>query len=178
MPEEIEVPTEHLHEHMQEALEHEGGNFNLRVALSSAVLAVLAAVASLMAGHHESEALIEQIQSSDQWNFYQAKGIKAAVLDSKIQTLAAMNKKIDGKDKEKVVDYKKEQEEIKEKADEKQKASQEHLAHHVILAKAVTLFQVAIALAAMAVMTRRKELWYASMTLGCVGIYFFVTGLI
>ncbi|MGO9146526.1 MAG: DUF4337 family protein [Desulfomonilia bacterium] len=37
----------------------------LWVALSTAILAVLAAVSSLLAGHHSNEALIEQIQSSD-----------------------------------------------------------------------------------------------------------------
>ena len=178
MPEEIEIPTEHLHEHMQEAVEHEGGSFNTMVALSSAILAVLAAVCGLMAGHHANEAMMEQIQSSDQWAFYQAKGIKAAVLDTKIETLLALNKKASAADKEKVEGYKKDQEGIKDAATEKAKSAEEHLARHVVLAKAVTLFQVAIALGAMAVMTRRKLLWYASLILGLAGSCFFVMGLI
>ncbi|MES2200646.1 MAG: DUF4337 domain-containing protein [candidate division FCPU426 bacterium] len=178
MPEEIEVPTEHLHEAMQEAAEHGGGGFNLRVALSSAVLAVMAAICALMAGHHANEALIDRIQASDQWNFYQAKGIKASVLGSKLDTLKALNKKTDPKEAEKIEEYKKEQAEIKEKAEEKEHGSEAHLGHHVTLAKAVTLFQVAIALSAMAVLTRRRELWWISLCLGGVGAWFFVTGIL
>ncbi len=178
MPEEIEVPTEQLHEAMHEAAHHKPDDFNLRVALSSALLAVLAAICALMAGHHANEALIEQIQASDQWAFYQAKGIKASVLGSKIETLQALNKRIDEKDREKIADYKKEQDEIKEKAEEKQRASESHLKHHVILAKGVTLFQIAIAAAAMAVLTRKRFLWMGSMALGIVGAFFLVQGIL
>lgn len=84
MPEEIEVPTEHLHESMKEAAEEGGlGNFGLQVALSSALFAVVAAVGAMFAGHAANEALILQIQSSDNWSYYQAKSIKAAVLETK-----------------------------------------------------------------------------------------------
>jgi hypothetical protein len=177
MPEEIEVPTEHLHEHMQEAAEHEGGKFNIMVALSSAVLAVMAAICALMAGHHANEALLDQLKASDSWNYYQAKGIKAAVLETKMALLSAKGKSTSS-DTEKMAQYKKDQEDVKAEAEEKQKSSETHLALHVILSKAVTLFQVAIALSAMAVLTKRKELWLASLALGCAGAYFFVSGLL
>ena len=79
MPEEIEVPTEHLHETIHEAAEghhpHMAG-FNMQVALSTAILAVVAAVSALFAGHAANEAVLEQIEASDKWNFYQAKSIK------------------------------------------------------------------------------------------------------
>ncbi len=69
MPEEIEVPTEHLHEHMEHEAEEGREKWVLGVALSSAFLAAFAAVASLMAGHHANEAMIDQIRASDQWNY-------------------------------------------------------------------------------------------------------------
>jgi hypothetical protein len=53
------------------------------VALSTAILAVLAAIASLLSGEHANEAMMNQIEASDQWGHYQAKSIKAAVLDAK-----------------------------------------------------------------------------------------------
>ena len=60
MPEEIEVPTEHLHETIHEAAEghhsHMAG-FNMQVALSTAILAVVAAVSALLAGHAANEAV-------------------------------------------------------------------------------------------------------------------------
>ena len=61
------------------------------MALSTAVLAVLAAIASLLSGQHANEAVMDQIEASDQWNYYQAKGIKAAVLDVKMSLTGAPN---------------------------------------------------------------------------------------
>jgi hypothetical protein len=185
MPEEIEVPTEHLHEQMEEAA-HEGhgehgankgsSNFNMQVALTSAVIAVFAAICALMAGHHANEALLEQLEASDQWSFYQAKGIKETVLKSKVDLLGALNKRADDKDTEKLAEYDKDKKDIQDKAEEKQKSSADHMAHHVIFAKAVTFFQIAIALSAMAVLTRKHFLWFGSMGLGLLGSYFMAIG--
>ena len=85
--EEIEVPTDHLHEKMHERAEESRERWIMMVALTAAMLAVLAAVSALMAGHHANEATIEQIKASDQWAYYQAKGIKSSVLESKAEIL-------------------------------------------------------------------------------------------
>src|SRR5213078_1315887 len=82
--EESEVPLEHLHEHVKETAEHSGATWISWVALSTALLAVLAAIAGLLSGIHVNEAMMNQIEASDQWSYYQAKSIKAAVLDAKI----------------------------------------------------------------------------------------------
>ena len=50
MPEEIEIPTEHLSEEIQERAEEKKDKWTLYVALSTALMAVLAAVAGLLAG--------------------------------------------------------------------------------------------------------------------------------
>src|SRR5580698_5802431 len=96
MPEEIEVPTEHLHEHMEEAAEEHGGGAQFawisRVAVSSAILAVLAAITALLASHHSDEAILEQMKATDQWSYYQAKSIKLAVLQNDLD-----QRKDDGK---------------------------------------------------------------------------------
>lgn len=178
MPEEIEVPTEHLHEHMEHAAEHSGAKWIVFVALSSALLAVLAAGSALTAGHHANEAMIEQIQSSDQWAFFQAKGIKSAVLESKMQLLEALGKEVSKKDSEKLATYKDEQKEIQDKAKEKTASSEEHLKRHNTLAKSVTIFQIAIALGAISALTKRKFLWIASLALGALGTVFFTLGLV
>jgi hypothetical protein len=49
--------------------------------------------------------------------------------------------------------------------------------HHVILARSVTFFQIAIALAAIAVLTKKSALWLGSLALGATGAAFFVVGL-
>jgi len=176
--EEIEVPTEHLHEHMEHSAEETKEKWVLGVALSSALLAVFAAVASLMAGHHANEAMIDQIRASDQWSYYQAKGVKAAVLGSKIELLDALHRNISKSDLEKVRQYKEEQDKITEEAKKDQESSEAHLAHHVILARAVTLFQVAIAVGAIAALARRRAFWYVSLGFGAVGVFFFIQGLL
>ena len=82
--EEAEVPLEHLHEKAHETAKHSREAWISWVALSTAILAVLAAIASLLSGEHANEAMLSQIEASSQWNYYQAKSIKAAVLDAKV----------------------------------------------------------------------------------------------
>src|SRR5664279_3350766 len=160
LPEEMEVPTEHLHEDMEHAAHHSGETWIVFVALSSALLAVLAAACSLLAGHYANEAMIEQIQASDQWAFYQAKGIKSSILESKMDLLKQMGKEADPKDVKNGDRYKEEQAEIKREATEKQEGSVKHLVQHNALSKGVTLFQIAIAICAISALTRKKWLWY------------------
>ena len=176
--EEIEVPTEHLHEEIHHHAEHSKARWIMGVALSSALLAGLAAVCSLLAGHHANEAMIDQMKSSDQWAYYQAKGIKSAVISSKIELLEGEGKTVSAKDKEKVEQYRKDQEEITAKAKEHEADSAKHLASHVVYARGVTLFQIAIAIGAIAVLIHRKSFWLVSLGFGAVGLFFLVQGLL
>jgi hypothetical protein len=178
MPEEMEVPTEHLHESLQEAAEKSSNRWILLVALTAAILAVLAAVASLLASYHVNEAMIEQLKASDQWAYYQAKGIKHEVLESKIELLKSLNKETLPQDQVKLMEYSQQQKEIEITAREAEKSSAEHMEVHHILAKGVTLFQIAIAIAAIAVLTKKKWMWYGSMLLGIGGIFFLLQGII
>ena len=57
MPEELEVDTENLHEAIKDELKHEGGSFLKMISLTTAILAVMAAIASLKAGATVNEAL-------------------------------------------------------------------------------------------------------------------------
>jgi hypothetical protein len=185
MPEEIEVPTEHLHETVNEAAHkgeheapHDSNPFNMRVALTTALLAVIAAVAALLAGHAANEALLEQIKASNEWSHYQSKSIKASVLGSKIELLASLGKPSSSKDAVKLEEYEQDMKELTEAAQHEEAASSEHMKHHVVLARSVTFFQIAIALAAIAVLTKKSQLWLVSLGLGAIGIAFFVAGLI
>src|SRR6266404_6769815 len=106
--EEPEVPLEHLHEHVKESAEHSGEAWISWVALSTAILAVLAAIASLLSGEYANEAMMNQIEAADRWSYYQAKSIKTSVLDAKIAFTGAP----DESDQSKRARYEKEQEEI------------------------------------------------------------------
>ena len=67
---EVELPNpEELHERRED-------HFSRRVALVTAVYAVLLAIAALGGNHAMKEMLLAQQKSSDQWAFYQAKVIR------------------------------------------------------------------------------------------------------
>lgn len=170
--EESEVPLEHLHEHAHHAAEHSGEKWIGWAALSTAILAVLAAIASLLSGSHANEAMMKQIESADQWAFYQAKGIKAAVLDAKVSLGVAATET----DRAKVEKYSQEQSEIQKNAQEKQEEAKENFHQHEVFARGVTLFQIAIAVAAISALTRRKHYWVFSMVIGAAGCVFLVLG--
>jgi hypothetical protein len=179
-----EVPLEQAQEQIHHHAQHHGDSdaptsrWILGVALSSALLAALAAVASLLAGHHVNEAMISQINAANKWAYYQAKGIKGAVLQSKVEMLEALGKERNEKDVANVERYRREQDEIAEKAKESEHESEHHLQSHVTLARAVTMFQVSIAVAAISVLTRRRLFWFVSMAFGVVGIVFMIQQLL
>src|SRR5215467_7759527 len=67
---EVELPNpKEIHEHAADA-------FGRRVALITAVYAVMLAIAALGGNHAMKEMLLAQQKSSDQWAFYQAKVIR------------------------------------------------------------------------------------------------------
>ena len=174
------MPTEHLTEEIKEKAEEAKDKWTMGVALSTAFMAVLAAVAGLLAGHHANEALVERVKASDQWNFYQSKNIKAEIVASTAKILHAMtpNAPVVEDSTKNVAHYEKEKEEIKKTAEEAEKRSEDHLSKHVPLASAVTAFQIAIAISAIALLTRRKQFWYMGLLLTLIGIGFLIAGLI
>lgn len=172
--EEQEVPTEHLHEELEHHAKHSPERWTLGVALSSALLAALAAVASLQAGHHANEAMMSQITAADQWSYYEAKSIKESQLKGKLDILEALDKSAPAADQAKLEEYKTDKEKIQTTAQEREKEAQHELKTHQIFARSVTLSQIAISIGAIAVLTRRPKFWYVSLALGLTGLVFFV----
>lgn len=169
-----EQSNEHAHHMLQEGKER----WVLFVALSTALIAVLAAITGLLAGEHADEAMLSQIRSSDQWAFYQAKGIKAETLNQGSKLLVALGKAPIAEDQAKIQEDKKEQAEIKKKAEEFQKESATHSEKHSIFARGITLFQISIAIGAISIIVKRRNLWLVSMGFACIGIFFLVQGLL
>ena len=174
--EDPEVPTEHLQEEMQEQATRSGG-WIIRVAVSSAIVAAFAAVASLKAGHTSNEAMIAQIESANQWAYFQAKSIKAGQLQTKRDILAALGKTSGPEDASKLEEYRREEELIKSRAEALEAKSRLFLREHLTFSHSVTFFQVAIAVSAMSVLVRRKVLWSVSLAFVGVGFSFFLVGL-
>jgi Flp pilus assembly protein TadB len=175
--EEFDRQTEHVEEHLHENAHESRERWVTGVALTAAILAAFAAVSSLLSGHHEHEAMMEQVQSSDQWNYYQAKGIKAAVLEERLENLQINGRDPTDAQQKKLAEYKHQQEQIKEAADEMQRSSRFHDHLHLVFAGGVTLFQVAIAVAAISALTRRPAFWYVGIAIGVVAFGFLIKGL-
>lgn len=177
--EETEIPLEQVQEQAEHALHHGAtSNWVTWAALLSAVLAVLAAISALYAGSRVNEAMMDQMRSSDQWSFFQAKGIKASVLETRLGIFESLGTTVPEQAKEKLLEYSNEQKEIKEKAEHFEHASQRSFEQHEIFAHAVTFFQIAIAVTAIAVLAKRRRFLMVSGVFGAIGILFLTKGLL
>jgi hypothetical protein len=178
--EETEVPTEGLQEEIHHHATHGSASQNWfsHVALSSALLAALAAVSALLSGHHANDAMLEQLRSSDHWSYYQAKSIKSSVLSTRIAILQAIGHPAPESDVEKLKEYENEQKEISVEAKKAEEGSRIHFSAHEVFARAVTFFQIAIAIGAISVLTRRKRFFMVSLGAGLIGLGFLIQGLL
>ena len=192
MPEGAEVDLDKVRELIDSELEHDGGRLLRSIALTTAFLAGLAAVASLLAGSTVNEALVLkseatrlQAQASDQWAYYQAKGIKAAIAGSAASAYAAAGKPMPDTLKNAAARYTLQQEDIAGKARELEKERDARdaeagglLGRHHRYAYAVAMLQVAIALGAVAALTRRRPIRVFSMAIGVAGVVFLVVAML
>ena len=187
MPEEIEIDTDKLREVIADEVDHESGDLLRIIALSTAVFAALAAITSLQAGSTVNEALVLkteatvlQAKASDAWAYYQAKGVKAAIVHNAQGTWTVLDKPPPAKLAEDESRYLKEQHEVEVQAREfeherdAKSAEADHLLHqHHRFAESVALLQVGIALGAVAALTRKRLAWWGSLALGVAGAALF-----
>ncbi|MFI4939830.1 MAG: DUF4337 domain-containing protein [Burkholderiales bacterium] len=176
--EEFEVPSPH--EHALEHAAHGGDPFSGRIAVMTAILATLGAMFGYEGGATQNEAsllkndaAIAKTEAADQWNFYQAKSNKQNLAELAI-TLSTANQE---KYKADIERYKKEKEDIKKKADKLEadvialnERSDEAMHLHHQWARATTAEQIAISLAAITLLTRKKWLQYAAYGVAATGI--------
>jgi hypothetical protein len=161
------------HDHEVEHQAQHGDPFAGRIAVMTAIFATIGAMFGYMGGATQNDALpykndaaIRRAEASDQWNFYQAKSNK--------QNLAELGAtlttgELQARYQSEVARYKKEKEEIMPKAtkleedskgaEDKSEASM-HVHHR--WAQATTLIQIAIALAAITILTRNRGLQYTA----------------
>ena len=171
MSEEFHVHGPHDHE-VEHQAQH-GDPFAGRIAVMTAIFATIGALFGYMAGATQNDALmfkneaaIRKTEASDQWNFYQAKSGKQNLAELGATLTAGEQqtrylKEVDRykKEKEEIMPEAKKLEERSKEAEEKSEASL-HVHHR--WAQAMTLIQIAIALAAITILTRNKGLQYIS----------------
>lgn len=198
MPEEYEVGTERAQELIDEKREAAPQERRPRwidlLAVSTALFAVLAAVAALHAGDKANESLLTanravliQTQAVDSWMEFQADSIKK----SQQLTLAQLLGKVGGTPQE-IAAARKEaarrqtlQDRLRLEASRRDaetaalsKESTAILREHQRYALAVTLFQIAIGLSAIAALLRFPAVWWVSLLTGGWAAAVLVTGLI
>jgi Na+/glutamate symporter len=179
----------HVHGPHDHELEHarqgghggEHGSMINQIALFTAVIATVGAVFGYMggatqanAGLYKNNAAIKKTEASNQWNYFQAKSTKQS-LSELARDLAPEDKKAFYQGK--IDRYEKEKNDIKAVADkleldatvwDKQSDAQMHQHHR--WAQSTTVLQVSIALAAIALLTKKKWLEVAMFVAGGVGL--------
>lgn len=180
----VHGPHDHELEHAQQGghHSHEGNNTMVnQIALFTAIVATVGALFGYMGGATQADgilfknnATIKKTEAADQWNFFQAKSTKQALAEL-ARDLAPDDKK--SAIQAKIDRYEKEKTEIKASADKLEleatqwdKRSDEQMHQHHRWAQATTLLQVAIAMAAIALITRKKWLEKAMFVAGTLGL--------
>jgi hypothetical protein len=116
--------------------------------------------------------MMSQIEAADHWAYYQAKGIKASVLDAKMSLSGVATEQ----DHAKAERYQEEQNEISTEAKKKESEAKQNFHQHEVFARSVTMFQIAIAIAAISALTKKRRFWFVSLLFGAVGGVFLVLG--
>ena len=171
--------------------EHHGPSWIMPLSLSTALIAVFASIASLESGALADDAILKkndavhsQAEEDDQWVWFQAKSTREALYASQAKLAAAMKDQDDADEFNRLS-----QDEQRQKDQRQQDAERDHarvlandqdsedcLHRHHAFARSVTIFQVAIALSAVAALTKKKHVWWLSLGVGAAGLAFLVQG--
>jgi hypothetical protein len=206
MPEEVEIETkelqaaiEEMHEEREERQKEEReAAWTRYIALATAFLAVFAAIAALQSGSLANKATIAQLKASDAWSEYESdrqkehlytlqanalidSGAKAGAADARSSSARSgalsPNERLD----QYLAEVKKEagkEQGLSERAKSLEESSERQLIRHDRFARSVALIQVAIALSAVAALTKSKPIWFASLAAGAIGIVLFFIGFV
>ena len=156
------------------------------VSLSMIFLAVLTAIATQKGAGYSStiikqlnEATFNQTKASDQWAYYQAKGIKQSLCELERDRLTNAGSAADAKElaglSAKIARYDSEKKEINSEAktlESKRDEARELATKASNLARnmglATTIFQIAIAMGGVCLVVKKRWLWVSSLCLGIV----------
>src|SRR5574340_313298 len=177
------------HAHAVEHGAHGGDTLAQSVAVMTAILATIGAVVGYQAGNtqneamlYKNEAVLKRAEASDQWNFYQAKSNKQNLAEMAAAIAPADRQDFYRKEAER---YRKEKDDIKKAAETLEAQaksandkSEAALHPHHRLALALTLVQIAISLASITVLTRKRWLFIASGVTAGIGGVLWIAALI
>ncbi len=161
---------------------HGGGSSTNKIAMFTAIVATVGAIFAYMggatqanAGLMKNDAAIKKTEASNQWNYFQSKSTKQSLAELARDLTPGEQEK--AKYQTKIDRYESEKNEIKKVAEgleadahafDHQSEAQMHQHHR--WAQATTALQVAIALAAIALLTRKKWLEWGMYGVATIGL--------
>lgn len=146
------------------------------IGLSTGILSAVAAIAAMQAGYLANEGTLTQIRAADEWAFYQAQSTKRHLAESNVLLLQSLQRPIPATLNSQIQTLKQKQTKIQTEARKLQQESAIDLHRHEFFARSVTALQIAISLGAVAVLLRKRAVWYFSLSLALVGIGFTIAG--
>jgi hypothetical protein len=162
------------------------------MAFTTVIFALFATLSTFKGGGFSTRSVISQALASDQWAYYQAKGVKENLYEVQKEKLQLEQDVLPANAPEKVKQryqealgsvearikkYDGEKTDIKQKAEGFERDRDEAKKHGAPLGYALILLQISIVLSSIAGLMKRKLLWQLALPLGIAGIVFFVDGL-
>lgn len=166
-----------------------GDPLSQRVALFTAVLATLGAYISYESGLTQNEAMLlkneavlKKAQASDVWALYQSKSTKAHLAELAIELAPPQLHDKHAADltryHEEMAKYKSQAEGLDHASEKADEESANVLRPHHRMAEAMTLLQVAISLASITALTRRRWLFVTALGTAAAGVGLFIAALV
>jgi Na+/glutamate symporter len=171
-----------LHDHeLEHQAEHDPKGFAGQLAVATAIIATVGAIFAYMggatqanAGLYKNNAAIKKTEAANQWNYYQAKSSKQNLAEIAIDIVPEARKQFYV---DEVKRYKAEKDPIQADAKKLEAEStewdvksEEQLHQHHRWAQATTALQIAIAMAAIALLTKRRWLEKAVFVMSAIGL--------
>ena len=182
---EVELPN------TEELAEARGKRFTKRVALTTAIFAVLLAISSLGGNNATKEMLLAQQQASDQWAFYQSKAVrqhlygieKMRIEADLLKTGSSVKPQARGKyeailkkasDEERRFDAEKKK--IEQDARQLERERDRYRTKDPYFDYAEVLLQIAIVMASISILVVSRHIFYFALAAAGLGTVFMLNG--
>lgn len=161
-----------VNEELEEQVEHVREPFERRVAVTMAAIAALLAIVAVFGHILSTDELLAQQKASDQWAYYQAKAIRRYESDIARDLLAAVSAGQSAVQKyaANLTRYEKEANEIQVEAQKLEAESHTRGRQALRVHFGEVFLEIAIVLASLAILTKRKDIWYTSMLSAAGGL--------
>jgi hypothetical protein len=169
---------------LKENAEHGEGGL-APVTVTMAIFAVFVAAVSLLGHRADTEALLNQTKSTDQWAYYQAKDTRLHAYEifldqlavggsAKAETVAQLQGKYD-KDVER---YSEQEKEIEASAQQAEAEVTKNLTPADRFDLGEVLLEAALVICSITLLTRKRVFWGIGMAIGLAGLAFGAAGLL